>query len=218
MTAACHFKSSSCYFAFYPARLWTRLCSSITESHFKYWHIEKFLPQSLWLSGVTGAGFKWCHQRWSGTSGLQRAARTAAGYLNPESACKRVHTHTHTHTHSWVIMLLVRMYFMPPSLLPHTFTFCLCVFVFVEVLCEVQSRIRSGFSPRHHQLPCVPLRRKHLHWQRLQEEVSAQSPSWLIKAEIHWIIYLLLFWCSFFQMCKKRVKRAAGITHFCWST
>lgn len=41
-----------------------------------------------------------------------------------------------------------------------------------EILCEVQSWICSGITSRHHQLPRLPLLRKHLHRQRLQKEVS----------------------------------------------
>lgn len=48
--------------------------------------------------------------------------------------------------------------------------------VFVEILRQVQPRIRPCVSPRHHQLPRVPLLREHFHWPRLQEEVSVQSP------------------------------------------
>lgn len=48
--------------------------------------------------------------------------------------------------------------------------------LFVEVLREVQSRVRAGLSPGHHQLPRVPLLREHFHRPRLEEEVSVQSP------------------------------------------
>lgn len=48
--------------------------------------------------------------------------------------------------------------------------------LFVEVLREVQSRIRPGLSPGRHQLPRVPLLREHFHRPRLEEEVSVQLP------------------------------------------
>lgn len=48
--------------------------------------------------------------------------------------------------------------------------------LFVEVLREVQSRVRPGVSSRHHQLPRVPLLGEHFHWPRIEEEVSVLLP------------------------------------------
>lgn len=58
----------------------------------------------------------------------------------------------------------------------HTYCLASMCLYFVEVLCEVQSWIRSGISSRSHQLPRLPLLRKHLYWKRLQEKVSVQPP------------------------------------------
>lgn len=44
--------------------------------------------------------------------------------------------------------------------------------VSVEILCKVQSWLRSGLTPRHHRLPRLQILWQHLRRQRIQEEVS----------------------------------------------
>lgn len=51
------------------------------------------------------------------------------------------------------------------------YVYCTYLHLFIlyvlEILCEVPSRLCFGISSWHHQLSCLALLRKHLHWQRL---------------------------------------------------
>lgn len=199
-------KLSSCHNAFYQARFHN--CSLVIMCHLGCWLISFFLlgkqvqdSSDVIKDGRVRVVFNVPHEPQLETLIQNQHVRCTHTHT-PVKAFNRVDSEDTCHAYTICAS--------------HTYCLASMCLYFVEVLCEVQSWIRSGISSGSHQLPRLPLLRKHLYWKRLQEKVSVQPPYNIhLDVTVLWVDQPAL-WLSLSQAYFKNINSPWLFRHQCF--